>query len=129
MSNWIRHGHRHRARNKKSKVIPSNITAYQPFSINTVIIILIVITLAIITLTITTILIMIRLRRRRRRRRNQPHYFGYLGNEEVDYLNTLPEEVCGDIIDVGVEKMVYLNTLPLGDESAKKNSKVDPQMR
>jgi hypothetical protein len=34
-----------------------------------------------------------RLRRRRRRRRNQPHYFGYLGNEEVDYLNTLPEEV------------------------------------
>ena len=31
-------------------------------------------------------------RRRRRRRRNQPHYFGYLGNEEVDYLNNLPEE-------------------------------------
>ena len=60
---------------------------------------------------------MIRLRRRRRRRRNQPHYFGYLGNEEVDYLNTLPEEVGGDmmttiIIDVGVEEMVYLNTLP-----------------
>ena len=27
------------------------------------------------------------------RRRNQPHYFGYLGNEEVDYLNNLPEEV------------------------------------
>ena len=36
-----------------------------------------------------------RLRRRRRRRRNQPHYFGYLGNEEVDYLNTLPEEASG----------------------------------
>ena len=70
---------------------------------------------------------MIRLRRRRRRRRNQPHYFGYLGNEEVDYLNTLPEEVGGwwdddhtIIIDVGVEDMVYLDTLPLGDESAKK---------
>ena len=30
--------------------------------------------------------------RRPRRRRNQPHYFGYIGNEEVDYLNTLPEE-------------------------------------
>ena len=55
---------------------------------------------------------MIRLRRRRRRRRNQPHYFGYLGNEEVDYLNTLPEEVITIIIDVGVEEMVYLNTLP-----------------
>ena len=34
----------------------------------------------------------LRRRRRRRRRRNQPHYFGYIGNEEVDYLNTLPEE-------------------------------------
>lgn len=33
-----------------------------------------------------------RLRRRRRRRRNHSHYFGYLGNEEVDYLNILPEE-------------------------------------
>ena len=72
---------------------------------------------------------MIRLRRRRRRRRNQPHYFGYLGNEEVDYLNTLPEEVGGEtmitiIIEVGVdvEEMVYLNTLPLGDESARKIS-------
>jgi len=34
----------------------------------------------------------LRRRQRRRRRRNQPHYFGYSGNEEVDYLNTLPEE-------------------------------------
>ena len=34
----------------------------------------------------------LRRRRRRRRRRNQPHYFGYIGNEEVDYINTLPEE-------------------------------------
>jgi len=39
-----------------------------------------------------------RLRRRRRRRRNQPHYFGYLGNEEVDYLNTLPEE--GRLVEI-----------------------------
>lgn len=34
----------------------------------------------------------LRRRNRRRRRRNQPHYFGYIGNEEVDYLNILPEE-------------------------------------
>ena len=34
----------------------------------------------------------LRRRQKRRRRRNQPHYFGYIGNEEVDYLNTLPEE-------------------------------------
>ena len=36
--------------------------------------------------------------RRRRLRRNQPHYFGYIGNEEVDYLNNLPEE--GRMVEV-----------------------------
>ena len=40
----------------------------------------------------------LRRRQKRRRRRNQPHYFGYIGNEEVDYLNNLPEE--GRLVEI-----------------------------